>query len=142
MFFVSAVVTGFLLGLSCFVLWVHYPGYLLISSADFPAYEAKHTRATAAITLPSMLLEMGLAIWAFFSMPLNLPYQLLAFLPLIGVWYTTFGLAIPCHKRLLKHGKQEAVIRKLIGVHAWRTAFWALRLAALAGLWVYQLAPA
>lgn len=142
MLFASALLTGFLLGLSCFVLWVHYPGYLLISARDFPAYEARHTRATVALTLPTMLLEIGLALWGFFSLSIDWLYQAMAFLPLLGVWYTTFALAIPCHNRLLQEGKQENVIRKLIAVHTWRTAFWALRLAAVAGLWILGSPPA
>lgn len=142
MLFASALLTGFLLGLSCFVLWVHYPGYLLISAHDFPAYEARHTRATVALTLPTMLLEIGLALWGFFSLSIDWLYQAIAFLPLLGVWYTTFALAIPCHNRLIQEGKQENVIRKLITVHAWRTACWALRLAAVAGLWVLGSPPA
>ena len=142
MLFASVLLTSFLLGLSCFVLWVHYPGYLLISASDFPAYEAKHTRATVAITLPTMLLEIGLAIGGFLSLPVDMVYQILAFLPLLGVWYTTFALAIPCHNRLLQKGKEEKTIHKLIRVHAWRTAFWALRLGAMAGIWLLCLPPA
>jgi hypothetical protein len=70
-------------------------------------------------------------------MALGYLYQVLAFLPLIGVWYTTFVLAIPIHQQLLQHGKDCQLIHQLIRVHAWRTAFWALRLIAVL-LWILR----
>jgi hypothetical protein len=124
------VLTAFLFGLSCFVLWVHYPGYKLIGYSDFKLYEARHTQSTVAITLPTMLAEMSLAIAGFLYLELPVVVQILGLLPLVGVWYFTFVKAIPLHARLMEEGKDIETIDRLIKVHAYRTLCWGFRLAA------------
>jgi hypothetical protein len=127
---IHILITAFLLGLSCFVLWVHYPAYRLVPKDVFAAYQSRHTGATVAITLPSMLVEMGTALLGFFWLPIDWLVQGIAFLPLLGVWYSTFVQAIPIHQRLLEQGKDEILINRLIQVHGWRTLWWFLHLLA------------
>jgi uncharacterized membrane protein YjfL (UPF0719 family) len=133
----NLIVTSFLLGLSVFVLLVHYPGFGLIGQTEFKDYQVRHMKFTAAITLPGMLAELGLTAALFVSAAHSDSFNknlILAGLVLI-IWGLTFLMAIPTHNRLLNEGRSHELIQKLIKIHAYRTFFWALRLILLLILW-------
>jgi hypothetical protein len=129
----NLIVTSFLLGLSVFVLLVHYPGFGLIGQMEFKAYQERHMKFTAAITLPTMLAELGLTAVLFLSTTHSDAFgKNLALTGIVLIiWGLTFIKAIPIHNRLLSEGQNHELIQKLTKTHAYRTFFWALRLILL-----------
>lgn len=60
--------TAAMVGLIWFVQIVHYPLFALVGTAEFPRYEAAHTRSTSFVVGPAMAVEgiSALAIAAWF----------------------------------------------------------------------------
>ncbi len=126
-------------GLIWFVQVVHYPLFLQVGAAQFPAYEAAHANRTTYIVAPLMLLELATA--ALLLLPGLRPamistWQAWAGAALVAViWFSTAFLQVPLHNRL-QLGYSADVISKLVATNWIRTIAWSVR-AMLVLHWVY-----
>ena len=120
--------TLFMVGVIWFVQIVHYPLMASIGRAEFTAYEQAHTRRTAWVVGPPMLLELATGLVLLWVRPAGVSLTL----PLVGIallailWVSTHFIQVPCHERLSR-GFDPAVHRRLVSTNWVRTAAWSLR---------------
>ena len=130
-----------LFGLIWFVQLVHYPLFLRIAPADFPAFEAEHATRTGWIAGPLMVAEFLSALLLLLRSvrPAQIPAaQAWLGAALVGIlWLSTFFVQVPLHNQL-HQGFQPAVIQRLVATNWLRTAAWTVR-AALIVFWAGKL---
>jgi len=135
LFLMHLASTLFMVGLIWFVQVVHYPLFAQTGTSAFTQYEQTHTRLTARVVAPIMLVEVGsglLLLWFRPSPISNL--QCVTGLILLGViWLSTLFIQIPCHDELSKCF-DPVVHRRLVSTNWLRTAVWSLR--GLLVLWM------
>ncbi len=127
--------TLFMIGVIWFVQVVHYPLFAKTGSADFRAYELRHTSLTTWVVAPPMLVEGGTALLLFWFKPTGAStWQLSIGLALLAViWLSTALVQVPCHNSL-SQGFDPAVHQRLVRTNWIRTAAWSLR--GLLVLWM------
>lgn len=122
-------------GLIWFVQIVHYPLFSRIPAAAFPDYARLHSRMTAWIVVPVMLVELGtgilLALQPASAIPPSLAWANLA--GILLTWLSTFLLQVPMHRRLARRF-DHADHRRLVLTNWIRTILWSIRFAALAAV--------
>ena len=102
-----------------------YPGFMRIPARDFVAYHRWYAKRITVIVLPLMLAEVILLMgWWWAGADRSAAY--VATLAVFIIWLSTFRLQVPIHKRL-QHGKDEALIRRLVATNWIRTAVWSLK---------------
>lgn len=132
----NAAATLFMTGVIWFVQVVHYPLFDGVGAEGYIDYQARHVKTTSFVVLPAMMVEMVTAI-AIVAVPLPGVASWLGWTGLLllgAVWAVTFGLSVPCHRKLEK-GFDVAVHRSLVASNRARTLCWSLR----AGLVLYML---
>jgi hypothetical protein len=130
-----AAATLFMVGLIWFVQVVHYPLLARVGPAEAVGYEQAHTRRTAWVVGPAMLLEAGTGVLLARVRPAGVSDLQVGFgLALLAVvWASTRFVQVPCHDRLSRafdpptHGR-------LVATNWVRTAAWTLR--GLLALWM------
>ena len=127
-------------GVIWFVQVVHYPLFLQIGPADFPAYEVAHANRTTYVVAPLMLVE--LVTTGLMLLPRLRPGPVSAGGAWAGaglvcaLWLSNALLQVPLHNRL-HDGYSAEVIRQLVATNWIRTAAWSTR-AALVLYWTYS----
>jgi len=127
--------TLFMLGVIWFVQVVHYPLFAKAGSADFRAYEERHTSLTTWVVAPPMLVEGITALLLFWFRPTGVStWQLSIGLALLAViWLSTALLQVPCHN-VLSQGFDPVVHQRLVTTNWMRTGAWSTR--GLLVLWM------
>ncbi len=126
-------------GLIWFVQVVHYPLFLQVGPAQFPAYEAAHASRTTYVVAPLMLLELASSLALL--LPGWRPAAVGAFEAWAGallvavIWLSTALLQVPLHNQL-QAGYSAELIRRLVATNWIRTAAWTAR-AILILRWAY-----
>jgi hypothetical protein len=106
-----------------------YPGFRHIPPEGFRDYHRWYTLRIGAVVTPLMLGEaMAAAAWLW-TRPQAFPAYLSA-AAVVVVWGSTFGLQVPIHRRL-QHGKNDALIQRLVATNWIRTAAWSLKAAVV-----------
>jgi hypothetical protein len=122
----------FMCGLIWFVQVVHYPAFCGVGADAFVGYHARHTRATTAVVLGPMVLELASAIGLTLVRPAwvgpGIAWGGLAMLAVI--WVSTLFLQVPQH-RLLAAGFDDASHRTLCRSNWLRTIGWTARAVLL-----------
>ncbi|NNE10458.1 MAG: hypothetical protein HKN20_17990 [Gemmatimonadetes bacterium] len=124
--------TLFMTGLIWYVQVVHYPLFRLADPARFAQFEADHSRFTARVVVPPMLVEFATAV-VLVIVPhpiLPLPLAWIGFALLVVVWWSTWALQVPMHV-VLTDGYDEAAHDRLVRTNWIRTIGWTLRSALL-----------
>jgi len=123
-----AAATLFMMGLIWFVQIVHYPLFDATGSAEFSAYERRHTALTSWVVGPPMLVEAVTTLLLFWFRPTDVPiWQLWTGLVFLGVlWLSTLLVQVPCHE-ILSQGFESLAHRRLVYTNWVRTAAWSLR---------------
>jgi len=120
--------TLFMTGVIWFVQVVHYPLFVNVGEAAFPAYQRQHVRRTGWVVGPPMLLEAttaaALLVDPHPAFPLNWAYANTALLGV--VWISTWLGQVPQHNRLLA-GFLPPAHHKLVAGNWIRTVAWSLR---------------
>jgi len=99
-----------------------YPSFAYIDEAGFVNWHRKYVKRISSVAIPLMLAQI-LLIFRFVFLKANLLY----FLMLSGIaiiWISSFSLSVPCHKKLQKSGKDQAVIKRLVQTNWIRTILW------------------
>jgi uncharacterized membrane protein len=127
--------TLFMIGVIWFVQVVHYPLFAQTGSANFVAYEQRHTSLTTWVVAPPMLLEVFTGLLLLGLRPTGVStWQLwLGLTLLVVIWLSTALIQVPCHN-LLSQGFDPVVHQRLVGTNWIRTVAWSLR--GLLVLWM------
>jgi hypothetical protein len=115
-------------GLIWFVQVVHYPLFAAVPAEAFRVYESSHQRRTTWIVAPLMLVELVTAA-ALAGGVVPGVSKVSAYVGLglvVAVWGVTFLVSVPLHAKL-EHGKDDAVIRRLVATNWIRTGLWTAR---------------
>jgi len=99
-----------------------YPSFAHIDEAGFVNWHRKYVKRISSVAIPLMLAQILLVFRLVF-----LKSNLLDFLMLSGItiiWIASFSLSVPCHKKLQKRGKDQAVIKRLVQTNWIRTILW------------------
>ncbi|MDZ4779134.1 MAG: hypothetical protein SGJ19_02660 [Planctomycetia bacterium] len=118
----------YMVGLIWFVQVVHYPLFASVGSAEFAAYEQRHTVNITWVVAPVMLIEAATAVLLFWVHPTAVPsFFLWTGLALLGViWLSTAFAQVPCHD-VLSRGFDSLVHQRLVSTNWLRTSAWSLR---------------
>lgn len=125
---VHAATTLTMVGLIWFVQIVHYPLMARVGRDGFPRYAASHTRRTAWVVAPPMVVEAALAV----VLALRPPEGVSAVAAWVAcglvaiIWLTTAFLLVPLHRRLAI-GFDGDVHRYLVSLNWIRTVAWSVR---------------
>lgn len=122
---VHCVATLTLVGLIWFVQVVHYPLMAAVGDHRFRAYAREHASRTSWVVTAPMLLEAATAIAMVVEPPAATvrPVVWVGLALLVLVWASTFGLQVPCHRRLAS-GFDPRVHRRLVRTNWIRTLAW------------------
>ncbi len=115
----------FMTGLIWCIQIVHYPLFAKIPSDAFTQYEQSHTRWISYLVAPMMVLELGIATLLFFN-HYHHSLHIVAFVALLVVWGSTFGIQVPIHQKLSRN-YNLLLIRKLVTSNWIRTVGWTVR---------------
>ncbi len=132
--------SGAMAGLIWFVQVVHYPLFVGVGPAGFPAYERAHRWRTSLVVGPLMGVELLAAAALALAPPPGVDraaaVALLAVL--LAVHVTTVAASIPAHDRL-NAGFEPVAHRRLCRTNWVRTVGWTARAAGCAVLCVGAL---
>lgn len=118
--------TLFMVGVIWFVQAVHYP-----LMAGLPAtYARDHAQRTGRLLGPVMLCELLTAAALAWALPDGARLAGLALL--LAIWASTWGVQVPCHRRLAA-GFDPDAHRRLVATNWARTALWTARGALAVG---------
>ena len=128
LFWIHVGATLYMVGLIWFVQVVHYPLFAYIGSAEFQAYEKRHTGWITWIVGPPMLIEGITACGlTWYGPPELITWSWWINLALLAVlWLSTALVQMPCHRRLSR-GFDSVVHRRLVSTNWLRTSAWSAR---------------
>lgn len=120
--------TLLMVGVIWFVQVVHYPLMAYVGRSESTVYEQAHTRRTAWVVGPPMLIELVTGVGLLWVRPagVSLMQALLGAILLAVVWFSTQVLQVPCHDRLSEAFDSD-VHRRLVSSNWLRTVAWSLR---------------
>jgi len=129
---VHLAATLFMTGLIWFVQLVHYPMFSSVGRERFAEYEIVHSRRTAWVVVPAMLIEAITGVYLVVTPPTGVPRDVLwVGLGLIVMsWLSTALLQVPRHRKLMA-GYDEKVHRGLVATNWIRTVGWSARAVML-----------
>lgn len=119
------LITFTLIGLIWTIQLVHYPAFKYIDKEKFIAFEKMHTSKISLLVAPLMVLELMIACIHLYEKPAQ-PYAMISLFLVLLIWISTFTLSVPCHS-MLKNGKDEKIIHKLILTNWVRTILWTFK---------------
>ena len=99
-----------------------YPVFREIPSDKFAIWHPKYCNQIGWFVLPLMIVQLLDSASSCFFVSDNLSWAKL--LCVTTAWLVTFLVSAPCHRRLMKEGKSDAVVERLIRTNLWRTAAW------------------
>ncbi|MFG0249561.1 MAG: hypothetical protein ACF8OB_11800 [Phycisphaeraceae bacterium JB051] len=99
-----------------------YPTFRQIVPEKFKVYHRRYTGQITWFVVPLMFGQVGLHSYELYENvnPLNIINAML----ILMAWLVTFGLSVPCHSKLAKHGYDLAVINRLVWTNWLRTIAW------------------
>ncbi len=121
-------------GLIWVIQCIQYPLFTKVSSSDFPAFHADYVKRIGRIVFLVMPVELGLAIYLFFTeiRPQLQPWTAAGLAVLILIWLSTAFVQAMQHQKLRERYSAEMVLRLVAG--NWiRTVLWTVR-AGIAAL--------
>lgn len=138
-FAVALLSTVAMAGLMWFVQMIHYPlivrvGQLAskLGKASETAAALEHTTRTLPRAIFMLVTELGSGLALLFVRPPAVPVWLVfvSLLPLIPIWYWTWGTCVPLHLALCERFNQRYGDR-LLTVNLWRCVCWSARALCL-----------
>jgi hypothetical protein len=124
----NCVMAWFMTGLIWFVQVVHYPQFKCVGSEAFGVYHAGHTRLTAWVVGPPMLIELASAVGlvVFGGVVVAPTLSWIGLILLAVVWLSTAFLQVPRHD-VLSSGWNDRAARLLCSTNWIRTVAWSAR---------------
>lgn len=127
-FLINLLTTFYMLGIIWFVQIVHYPLFSFASKENFPEFAREHSRLATYVVIFPMIIELFTSLLLVFlakSFELKL-YFFIGFLLVLIIWFSTFFLQVPQHKKL-GNGFDQKAHKYLVNSNWVRTACWTLR---------------
>ncbi|MGA1100314.1 MAG: hypothetical protein ACO3VB_00900 [Opitutales bacterium] len=108
-----------------------YPVFREIPHNRFAVWHPRYCNQIGGFVLPLMFAQLIGSLSACFFIGEALSWAHLLF---VGVaWLVTFLVSAPCHRRLMKDGKEDSVVERLIRTNYWRVLAWS---GALVCSWI------
>ena len=99
-----------------------YPVFREIPEDRFAIWHPRYCNQIGWFVLPLMFAQLMGSLSACFFIGEVLSWTHLFF---VGVaWSVTFFVSAPCHRRLMKEGKIDSVVERLIRTNYWRVLAW------------------
>ena len=117
--------TLFMVGVIRFVQVVHYPLLAYVGPGESASYEQAHTRRTAWVVGPPMLIEIANGILLLWIRPVGVSLtQAIMGTALLGVvWISTQFVQVPCHAHLSR-AFDSGIHERLVSTNWVRTVAW------------------
>lgn len=128
-----AASTTFMAGLIWFVQVVHYPLFARVGEQEFVGYSRSHQVRTTLVVLPTMLIELGSAIWLAVNLDNTLAWLGLGLV--LAIWASTFCVQVPLHRKL-ERGLDARAVWLLVATNWTRTVLWSVRVVVAFALLV------
>ena len=116
------IVDSGLLVLIWLVQLIIYPSFRYVADQYFAAWHARYTSLIALVAGPMMLAQVGIELMHIVSQ--NLRWLRIGIIA--AIWISTFGLSVPCHKRLHSGRKKRVSVERLIKSNWIRTILWSI----------------
>ncbi len=125
-----AVATWMMTGIIWLVQVVVYPGFARVPEEAFVAWHRDYTRRMGWVVGPLMLAELvGAILWVAIWPEMAVGWVCLGAVG--ALWGITAIVQVPQHRRLAT-GRDEALIRRLVGGNWSRTVLWSMRAVLVA----------
>lgn len=127
-FIINILTTFYMLGIIWFVQIVHYPLFSFASKESFPEFAKEHSRLSTYVVILPMIVELISSFVLIFlvkSFELKVCFFIGLLLVLI-IWFSTFFLQVPQHKKL-GNGYDQKANKYLVNSNWLRTVCWTLR---------------
>lgn len=129
---INLILSAMLTGLIWTIQMVHYPGFLVVGTENFLAYQQQHMRTVSYIVIPLMLSELAAAFFLLMRYPTPHSAEVyLATAMVVIIWLTTMLVSSPLHSKLAAQGYNAQLINWLIATNWLRTAAWSTRTGIL-----------
>ena len=99
-----------------------YPVFHEIPADRFAKWHPRYCNQIGWFVLPLMIGQLIDSVSDCFFIGDDLAWA--RFLCIFIAWIFTFLISAPCHRRLLREGKSDAAIDRLIRTNWWRTFSW------------------
>jgi len=99
-----------------------YPSFGYIDRDKFTAWHTRYVKTIGIIVSPLMVAQMLLTLLLTSRKPE--PFSFLMLSGILVIWISTFSLSVPCHRKLMRLGKDTAIIRRLVLTNWVRTILW------------------
>ena len=116
------IVNAGLVVLIWLVQLIIYPSFAHINETAFVDWHKKYVARITSCVAPLMIAQVLLVLRLLATTPIFKYYLMLSCILII--WYASFSLSVPCHRKLQKSGKNVAVINRLILTNWVRTILW------------------
>jgi len=100
-----------------------YPVFREIPENRFAAWHPVYCKQIGWFVLPLMFAQLLGSLSSCFFIGDDLAWARCLFVLL--AWMVTFLVSAPCHRRLMKEGKANQVVERLIRTNYWRVFAWA-----------------
>lgn len=99
-----------------------YPVFREIPSDRFAKWHPRYCNQIGWFVLPLMIAQLLDSASTCFFIADDLSWARL--LCVLFAWAVTFLISAPCHRRLVREGKTDEVVDRLIRTNLWRTFAW------------------
>lgn len=131
---INLISCAFMCGLTTFVHFVHYPGFVFAAPDSAVSFHTFHSNRTAAVVAFPMLAELGSAVaLPFMTVGSMLFWPALFLAGLLGfIWFETAFRVIPVHSKMSISGLHDAkLVHRLCSRNLLRTIAWNVRMLVL-----------
>jgi fatty-acid desaturase len=99
-----------------------YPVFREIPSDRFAKWHPRYCNQIGWFVLPLMIAQLIDAATTCFFVGDDLSWA--RFICVFFAWAVTFLISAPCHRRLMREGKIDRVVERLIRTNLWRSLAW------------------
>ncbi|MBC7538475.1 MAG: hypothetical protein H7281_06620 [Bacteriovorax sp.] len=124
--------TLYMVGVICFIQYIHYPLFSLVGKDQFIHYHAKHIELTSVVIAIPMLVECLTMFYLLaFTPALRVDkFFILSAVLLLIIWMVTFIISVPQHN-ILGQGFEQKAFHTLVSTNWIRTIAWVARAVIL-----------
>ncbi len=101
---------------------VIYPGFKFYSPANLACWHKIYTRRIAAVVVPLMIGQLGVAGYQFWEQQNS--YTTGGLIVIFVLWLLTFTFFVPLHNTITKDPINQKATRDLVDKNWWRTILW------------------
>lgn len=99
-----------------------YPVFRQIPADRFAEWHPRYCNQIGWFVLPLMIAQLLDSLCTCFFSADDLSW--IRLLCVLFAWLITFLVSAPCHRRLMREGKNDRLVERLIRTNIWRTLAW------------------